>query len=73
MLPNKPIFLQTTELTTTESATTSYFREINFQIDHAIHHMALIRVALLDLNIPFDPMRFGLAYSTRKYQQNLTL
>jgi len=49
----------------------SYFRELAYCIEHAIHHMALIKVAVLQ---KFDyvnlPPHFGVASSTVRYQQD---
>lgn len=49
---------------------TTYFREINFLTDHAVHHMALIKVGLIELGIPFDDT-FGIAHSTLRYRSSL--
>jgi hypothetical protein len=46
---------------------TSYFREVIYNIEHTIHHMALIRVGLASLNIRV-PENFGVAPSTIKYR-----
>lgn len=47
---------------------TTYYREIVYNTEHTIHHLALIRVALreMDLNIVGDD--FGVAYSTIQYR-----
>lgn len=52
------------------SVTSSYFREINFLTDHTVHHMALIKVGLIELDIPFQD-NFGIAQSTLKYSSTL--
>ena len=45
-------------------------RELVYNIEHAIHHMAIIRMALIqefpDINVDSN---FGIAYSTIKFQQ----
>ena len=50
---------------------TSINRELAYNIEHAIHHMAIIKIALISLfpevQIPKD---FGVAYSTIRYQKN---
>ena len=52
----------------------SYYRELVYNIEHAIHHMALIKVGLKEIcsavKIPSD---FGVAVSTVKYQKIQTL
>ena len=49
--------------------TSTYFRELLYQVEHAIHHMALIHVALREFQIQLDDTSFGFAYSTLAYQQ----
>ncbi|OEK03299.1 hypothetical protein BFP97_17990 [Roseivirga sp. 4D4] len=50
---------------------TSYYRELQYNIEHAIHHMAIIKIAILsefaNVNIPEG---FGIAYSTIKYEKD---
>ncbi len=48
---------------------TSYYREIVYNIEHAIHHLALIKVALVEMGIDNIDQNFGMAYSTIKYKQ----
>ncbi len=52
---------------------TSYFRELQYNIEHAIHHMAIIKIAIISefasVNIPEG---FGIAYSTIKYERDKT-
>lgn len=49
---------------------TSFFRELQYNIEHAIHHMAIIKIAI---NHSFKevalPENFGVAYSTIKYHE----
>lgn len=46
---------------------TTYFREIVYNTEHAIHHLALIRVALREMKLDIVGDDFGMAYSTIKY------
>ena len=46
---------------------TTYFREIVYNTEHAIHHLALIRVALREMKLDIVDDNFGMAYSTVKY------
>ena len=50
---------------------TTLFRELQYNIEHAVHHMAIIKIAMLncftEVNIPES---FGIAYSTIKYQRD---
>ena len=53
----------------TISIDTSYYREIAYNIEHSIHHMALIRVGINELcSIAVDE-NFGMASSTIKYRR----
>lgn len=49
----------------------SLYRELACNIDHAIHHMALIKIGVKDLGKHVKlPNYFGVAISTVRYQQN---
>ncbi|MFM7854317.1 MAG: hypothetical protein ACKO96_20935 [Flammeovirgaceae bacterium] len=54
----------------TVAVPTNYFRELTYNIEHAVHHMAIIKIAVKevapDILLPKD---FGLAVSTMRYQQ----
>jgi hypothetical protein len=51
-------------------AGTSLLRELQYNVEHAIHHMAIIQIAIKyhfkNLSMPKD---FGVAYSTIKFQE----
>ncbi len=52
---------------------TNYFREIVYNTEHIIHHLAIIKSALIELNIAENvDDNFGLAYSTIQYKQNIS-
>lgn len=50
---------------------TTLFRELQYNIEHAVHHMAIIKIALIN-NFPAVaiPVNFGIAHSTIKYQRD---
>ena len=49
---------------------TTYFREIIYNTEHTIHHLALIKVALIEMKLNnFVDKDFGMAYSTIKYKE----
>ena len=51
----------------------SLARELFYVLEHAIHHMALIRVLVLDAHPGFEMSeRFGVAYSTLAHRERLT-
>ena len=49
----------------------SFARELLYNIEHAIHHMALIQIAIKN-NFPLVilPLHFGVAYSTAEHQSH---
>lgn len=48
---------------------TNYFREVAYNLEHTIHHMALIRVGLTEVTNITLPENFGVASSTVKYKK----
>ena len=66
--PDKPLFLRSLYLSREMAIESSYFRELLYNIEHCIHHHALIRVALLCLGNSVDE-NFGVAKSTWLYRQ----
>lgn len=47
----------------------NYYRELAYNLEHTIHHMALIRVGINEVSSVMLPDEFGVAYSTVKYRQ----
>ena len=48
---------------------TNYFREVVYNLEHTVHHMALIRVGINEVSVIAVPKSFGVAASTIKHQQ----
>ena len=46
----------------------NYHRELMYNMEHAIHHMALIKVAVLELTDIILPKEFGVAPTTLQYR-----
>ena len=47
---------------------TTYHREIVYNTEHVTHHLALIKVALVDMELDFFPDNFGYSKSTLLYK-----
>lgn len=70
--PNKEIVLEAEDYCDAAeiiSIPSNYFRELVYNIEHTIHHMALIRVGVNEVSSIKLPDEFGVAYSTVKYRQ----
>jgi hypothetical protein len=50
---------------------TTYYREIVYNTEHTIHHLALIKVALIEMNLDLVDENFGMAYSTIRFKASL--
>lgn len=48
---------------------TNYYREIAYNLEHTIHHMALIKVGIREVSDMVIPDGFGVASSTIKYKK----
>jgi len=48
---------------------TNYFREVAYNLEHTIHHMALIRVGIKEVSDITLPEEFGVASSTVKHRK----
>lgn len=51
---------------------TNYFRELTYNIEHAVHHMAIMKIGLREIApyVKFAP-DFGIAVSTIRHQESL--
>lgn len=71
--PDKPLLLEVGyDLNSNEyiSVQTNYFRELTYNIEHAVHHMAIMKIGIREIaphtSIPAD---FGVAASTLRYRE----
>ena len=67
--PNKPLSLTHNCFSPIELLQTNYFRELIYNLEHSIHHQALIKVALHSLPHIKIPSTFGVAPSTLEYRK----
>ncbi|HEV8287231.1 MAG TPA: hypothetical protein VGQ09_23140 [Chitinophagaceae bacterium] len=70
--PNKKLVLESNydeHSAETLAVTTNYYREIIYNLEHTVHHMALIRVGINEVSTVVVPEGFGVASSTIKYRK----
>lgn len=67
--PNKELSLTYNCFSTIELLQTNYYRELIYNLEHSIHHQALIKVALLSLPHIKISSSFGVAPSTLEYRK----
>jgi hypothetical protein len=72
VLPDKLLTMVVDEIGDTKpTISTTYFREIVYNTEHTIHHLALIKVALIEMQLQVVDDNFGMAYSTIAYKATL--
>lgn len=70
--PNKAILLEAEDYednTEPVCIPSNYYRELAYNLEHTIHHMALIRVGVNSVSSVQLPDQFGVAYSTIKFRE----
>lgn len=71
--PNKTLSLESSYDELTDDAIiveTNYYRELIYNLEHTVHHMALIRVGVNEVSSVAIPEGFGIATSTIKYRKS---
>ncbi|MBC9797547.1 DinB family protein [Sinomicrobium sp. FJxs] len=66
---NKPLFLEQTLNCTKLRIQSSYFREVLYNLEHTIHHQALMRVGIRKFDRLILSESFGVAPSTIEYRK----
>jgi hypothetical protein len=69
---NKNIVLEAEDYTDEVEMTSvpsNYYRELAYNLEHTIHHMALIRVGINEVSSIKLPDEYGVAYSTIKHRK----
>jgi hypothetical protein len=69
--PNKNLFLEESfngQDDAVMNIPTNYYREVAYNLEHAVHHMALIRIGVSDISTISLPESFGVAAATIKYR-----
>lgn len=73
-LPNKSLILTQTLGNRTVEIPSNFYRELLYNIEHCIHHQALIKVAFNDLKMShLLTKNFGIAPSTIQYRETQNL
>ena len=68
---NKDLILESVFFDVISRINTNYFREIIYNLEHCIHHQALIRVAIEECTDLQLPESFGVAPSTLLYRERV--
>ena len=73
-LPNKNLIMHQTVGTISLEIPTNFFRELLYNIEHCIHHQALIKVAFNEIKMShLLNKNFGIASSTVQYRETQNL
>lgn len=67
--PDKPVKVHSTINNHSVFIQSSYYRELLYNLEHCIHHQALIRAALISLEQEIVSENFGVAPSTLQYRK----
>jgi hypothetical protein len=67
---NKTLYIHTEWNRNQEAIESNYFRELLFNIDHCVHHQAIIKIAFLHLDKNELEDHFGVSKSTIKFREN---
>jgi hypothetical protein len=68
-LENKDLLVEMVDEFSEMSIDSNLYRELHFVLEHTIHHMALIKIALRILGKDTTDENFGMSYSTIRYKE----
>ncbi len=66
---NKTIYLEQAVDSVTSRIQSNYYRELLYNLEHCVHHQALIKVAVLQFEDILIDENFGVARSTIEYRK----
>ena len=69
LVPDKPLHVEVAIDNTVHRILSNYNREVLYNLEHCIHHQALIKVALIEMKVNFVTEQFGVAASTLQYRE----
>jgi len=72
--PNRNLLLESgydEDSSETITIITNYYREIIYNLEHTVHHMALIRIGINEVSTVKVAEEFGVASSTIKYRKHV--
>ena len=70
--PNKSLILQPSDYDETTTLDTNYYRELQYNLEHCIHHQAIMKIGmLLNFDYPLE-QNFGVAFSTINFRAKST-
>lgn len=67
--PDKKLTLISLYNNQTTGIESNYLREVMYNIEHCVHHQAIIKIGLIKLNVSVAEENFGVAKSTIKYRK----
>lgn len=57
-----------------QSIDTNYLRELTYNVEHAVHHMAIMKIGLREVAPYVDiPVDFGIAVSTMRHKESMVI
>lgn len=67
--PDKPMVVRSIYFPEKSMMVSSYYRELLYNVEHCVHHQAIIKIALQELGITRGDEDFGVAKSTLLYRE----